>query len=251
MSPSALFEMDPAGRFSSRADDYARFRPDYPEAAIEAILNLADSPAPTVADVGAGTGISSRMLAARGARVLAVEPNREMRARLGPEVEAVDAEAESLPFADGSIDLVTAFQAFHWFHPERSLGEFHRVLRPGGFLALVWNERDDSDSFTASFGEAVRLASNDHPAENRLSSVAPFLASDLFVETREIVFPHLQALEMEGLIGRMRSTSYLPQEGEAWDRLVESVRAAWERHRDAEGKVALVYRTIVFAGKSG
>lgn len=250
MSDSPLHRMDPTSRFSERADAYARFRPDYPAAAIEAIFAAIGTEHPRIADVGAGTGISSAQLAARGARVIAVEPNEAMRERipLVHGIETAGAPAERLPFEDGSLDAVTAFQAFHWFDPEPTLAEFERVLRPGGVVALVWNERDDADPFTASYGRAVRKASRNHPAERRLDHAAPFMASSRFARRRTLVFRHEQRLDAEGLVGRLRSTSYVPQTGEEWETLHREVHEAWSRFHDAQGLATLVYETVAHLG---
>ena len=133
-SQPQLSEMNPLGRFSDRASDYVKYRPSYPAAAIDAILDGLGEPSQlTAADIGAGTGISSRLLAQRGVRVLAIEPNAEMRQAADPhalvEFRAGNSEATNLP--DTSIDLVTCFQSFHWFNPVLTLPEFRRILKPG------------------------------------------------------------------------------------------------------------------------
>lgn len=247
-----LHRDDPTGRFSGRATAYARYRPDYPAAAIAAILDSVSVPegrSPLVADLGAGTGISSKLLADGGARVRAVEPNAAMRDCIAPypSIEPVDASAEALPFEDGSIDVAAAFQAFHWFDPDPALREAHRVLRRGGVLALIWNERDDErDAFTAAYRALVRAASGDHPAESRMEHVAPLYASSLFGNVRRLTFPHQQRLDWDGLIGRMQSTSYLPQEGREWESLIDRMRELHARFADGQGVVTLVYETKVY-----
>lgn len=254
MSDTPLHREDPTGRFSDRASAYARYRPDYPAAALEAVLDAAGVPPSeiVVADLGAGTGISSRLIAERGALVHAVEPNAAMRERIAahPRIRPVAAPAEALPFESGSIDLVTAFQAFHWFDPEPALAEARRVLRTGGALALVWNERDDErDAFTAEYRILVREASNDHSAESRMEHVGPLYASPHFTNVRKLAFPHEQRLDWDGVIGRLRSTSYLPQEGAAWERLLARMRELHARYADARGIVALVYETKVYVAE--
>ena len=134
--------------FDSTAAAYERGRPDYPPAAVEALVEaLAIGPASTVVDLGAGTGKLTRLLVPTGARVVAVEPLAGMRAELATAVrgvEVLDGTAEAMPLGDGRADAVVAAQAFHWFADHQSLSEIHRVLRPGGGLGLVWNVRDQS-----------------------------------------------------------------------------------------------------------
>lgn len=136
--------------FSHCADDYAAHRPDYPAALLD-LLEASFGPAAgkTALDVGAGTGIFSRQLAGAGWSVIATDADPAMLGRAGPPVGRIQfatAVAERIPLDDGSVDLVTAAQAFHWFNPPIALAEFARVLKPGGGLALVWNDRDAADS---------------------------------------------------------------------------------------------------------
>ena len=151
-----LHQMNPLSRFSQQARDYSKYRPSYPDAAITTILEGLDKPSSIVAaDIGAGTGISSRLLAQRGVRVLAIEPNTAMReeAQPHPLIQFTDGIAEATHLETASVDLVTCFQAFHWFNPKPALQEFHRILKPGGRLAVVWNNRNRQDEFTAGYSD--------------------------------------------------------------------------------------------------
>ncbi len=161
LEETPLHTMNPLSRFSDRAADYAKYRPSYPDQAIATILEGLGNPSQLVAaDIGAGTGISSRLLAERGVRVLAIEPNPSMREAASPHalVEFRNGTAEATNLPDSSVDLVTCFQAFHWFDPAPTLWEFHRILKPSGRLALVWNDRSQEDEFTKIMGLKPRLS---------------------------------------------------------------------------------------------
>lgn len=241
--------MNPLNRFSDRAGDYAKYRPSYPDEAIASILEGLGNPSQLVAaDIGAGTGISSRLLAERGVRVLAIEPNAAMRAAASPHplVEFRNGTAEATNLPDASVDLVTCFQAFHWFDPTPTLSEFHRILKPSGRLALVWNDRSQDDEFTQSYTHLVQIASNNHPAESRLISVDPLLASPLFPHVHCYSFAYQQELDLDGLIGRTTSVSYIPQEGLAHQELICALKELYNRACSDRGFVYLVYRTTIY-----
>jgi SAM-dependent methyltransferase len=244
---------DAVARFDARASDYARYRPSYPAAALDAILaDLGDPGSLTVVDVGAGTGISSRLFAARGARVIALEPNPEMRALAlasGLDARAGRADATGLPGA--CADVVASFQAFHWFAHGKAVAEFVRLLRPRGRIALAWNERDDGDAFTLGYGENVdRFADRMALAgfENGPELITRLLAEGGLQRVRRATFANRQRLDYDGLMGRVRSTSYAPREGPAYAAMIEGLRALFERHA-RDGAIELVYRTDVYLGE--
>lgn len=241
----SLHDQQPATRFSKRAQAYAESRPDYPPAVYDALLEGFDRSAIVVADVGAGTGIGSRGLAARGVRVIALDPNAEMRnaAKPHPLVEFREGTGESTGLAEASVDIVAAFQAFHWFDAPRALVEFHRVLKPGGRAALVWNLRDHEDAFTGAYTEVIQRFATMPAAEERPDAGDPLMTSGLFRDFQRFTFSHFQALTLEGLVGRAKSTSYLPSEGDSWDALRAELRLLQPRWADDEGKVCLRYRT--------
>lgn len=244
-----LHTMHPLSRFSDRAAVYAKYRPSYPEKAIAIVLEgLGDASQLVAADIGAGTGISSRLLAQQGVRVIAIEPNSEMRAAAiaHPLVEFCNGTAEETNLSDATVDLVTCFQAFHWFDPEPTLREFHRILKPQGRLAVVWNNRDQEDEFTQGYTHLVRIASNNHPAESRLICVDPLLASLLFPDVRCHTFTYQQPLDWDGLIGRAQSVSYIPHKGEAYQQLIAGFQELYNAQRDENGLVYLAYRTSVY-----
>jgi len=241
-----LHEMNPTGRFTERAADYARFRPDYPEALWDAVLEgLGDPASLTAADVGAGTGISSRQLAERGMRVLAVEPNAGMRAAAAPHarVEWRDGTGEHTGLPDAAVDLVVSAQAFHWFRQPEAIAEFHRILRPRGRLAIAWNGRDRRDPVTRGYVEAIHAVGGEHPAERRPFDPAVIHMEHRFTVARYLTFEHHHDMDLEGFVGRAISASYVPKSGPAHDELVRLLSGLFERHRDDRGRVTMRYET--------
>jgi SAM-dependent methyltransferase len=208
-------------------------------------------------DVGCGTGISSRLFAQRGIRVIGIEPNAEMRTQAeaaptppdssAPEYRGGQAEATDLP--DGAADAVLAAQAFHWFKVDEALREFHRILRPAGWVVLMWNERDESDPFTAEYGAAWRAAPDAAQIESARASVGYALFKHaLFVAGERVVFKHAHSLSEEGMLGRVQSTSYVPRERTALDALTAALRAAFNRHQK-DGRVVMHYETAVYVAR--
>jgi SAM-dependent methyltransferase len=250
-SQPPLYEMNPLGRFSDRAADYVKYRPSYPAAAIDAILaGLGEPSQLTAADIGAGTGISSRLLAEREVRVLAIEPNAEMRQAAVPHplVELRDGTSEATNLTEQSLDLVACFQSFHWFNPVLTLPEFRRILKPSGRLAVVWNLRDRADALTQGYTQIVKSASRSYPAQKHDRSIEPLLASADFTNVRSSEFANRQDLDLAGLIGRARSSSYMPNSGAPLQKLISDLTELYEIHCGDRGFVSLVYKTIVYLG---
>src|SRR5688572_11145173 len=155
--------MDSATRFSNRVDDYIKYRPGYPGAIVDFLTAACGlTPAAVIADVGSGTGILSELFLKQGNRVFGVEPNQEMREAAErilagyPSFTSVAGSAEATSLPAQSVDYITAAQAFHWFERERARAEFERILKPGGWVLLLWNERrTDTTAFLRDYEELL------------------------------------------------------------------------------------------------
>lgn len=249
---------DVTTRFTGLAGLYAGARPDYPAAAIDFILNRCKlGPDSTLVDVGCGTGISSRLFATRGLRVVGIEPNDDMRRQaevagfagaVKPAYRAARAEATGLPA--GCADGVLAAQAFHWFDADAALLEFQRILKPQGWVILMWNERDDSDPFSAGYGR-ILAATPDGPAiqNKRMTAGQALLDHPLYCDGARDVFTHEQQMDEDGLVGRAMSASYAPRLADAVTPFIAALRELFARHQ-RDGKVALLYETAVYTARA-
>jgi ubiquinone/menaquinone biosynthesis C-methylase UbiE len=246
---SDLSDLNPTTRFSDRVADYVRYRPSYPSAAIDAILaGLGDPFALTAADVGAGTGISARLLADRGVQVTAIEPNIDMQQGAEPHSRVTwrTGTAEATGLADNCVDLVLCAQAFHWFRQPEALAEFHRILKPGGRLAVIWNKRDSRDPFTAGYRKAIVDAEGESPLEMRDHDPGVIDRDGLFAPATLTEMPNQQMVDLTGLIGRSTSASYVPKIGERFEKLRESLTRLHRQFANADGHVSLQYVTQVY-----
>jgi SAM-dependent methyltransferase len=241
-------------RFSGLAENYRRYRPGYPVAAIDLLVAQCGlNAAAVVADVGSGTGILSEPLLERGARVIGIEPNDDMRAaaeeRLGaePRFRSVAATAEATTLPEESVDLWVAAQAFHWFDAPRARLEALRVLRGGGFAALLWNERPpEPGAFLTEYEALLRR----HAAEYTSISgrrvdearMREFLGSAMQVAR----FPNEQRFSYAGLEGRLLSSSYAPTAGHPEHApMLAGLRALFDRHQQG-GEIVFPYETRVY-----
>lgn len=249
---------DSTQRFTGRVEDYARYRPAYPSELLDLLrceCGLAEDT--VVADVGSGTGILARLLLENGNRVIAVEPNDAMR-RAGESLlsghgrfESVTGTAEATTLPQSSVDLIMAGQAFHWFDPVAAREEFVRVLKPGGKVALVWNDRRKHGTpFQVAYEKlldtfATDYAEVEHGRKGSLENIRSFFAPNpVHTET----FGNGQTLDYRGLKGRLLSSSYVPREGQPGHReLLEELEHVFRSHQE-DGQVTLEYDTRVYYG---
>jgi SAM-dependent methyltransferase len=217
--------------FQQGADAYERGRPGYSPEVVEWLWQeLRLGPGRTVIDVAAGTGKLTRELVRSGANVIAVEPVPAMRAVLEqvvPDARALDATAEALPIDDGAVDAITVASAFHWFDGPAAVGEFHRVLRPGGRLALLWNRRRSDQSIHRTVDEIIGPHRRRTPSHHRGEWREPLESGGLFAAMAERQVPFEQLLDADGFVDRFSSISYVAAlpDGER-ERVLERLRAA-------------------------
>jgi SAM-dependent methyltransferase len=248
---------DPTRRFCGRAENYARHRPSYPRALLDLLREETGlTTATVVADVGSGTGILSEIFLENGNCVLGIEPNPEMRAmgesllRSYPRFTSVAGTAEATTLDDGSVDLVAAGQAFHWFDPARARPEFGRILRSGGWVVLVWNVRRSGTPFLTAFERLLQRCRSDyeHVRHDRSTAgmVKEFFGPDAY-EMR--VLANSQALDLDGLKGRLLSSSYVPGPRDPGSEAVLREAAEIFTSHQREGMVHLEYDTRVYYGR--
>jgi SAM-dependent methyltransferase len=247
---------DATQRFSSRVKDYARYRPGYPLEVIELLKTECGLTAHSVvADIACGTGIFTSILLETGARVFGVEPNTEMRRATEEFLAAhsrftsVNGTAELTTLPDHSVDLITAAQAAHWFDSGKSRGEFLRILKPRGWLVLLWNDRRiDASQFSREYESMLLRYGTDYHDVRRLDAnrtVEGFFAPSDF-QTR--VFDNRQEFDYAGLEGRLLSSSYTPQAGAPkHEPMLRELRQIFDANQ-VKGQIIFSYDTRVYYG---
>lgn len=248
---------DTVERFSNRVANYVKYRPSYPPDVLQLFkdkMNLMDSS--VIADIGSGPGISARMFLENGNTVIGVEPNDAMRAAAEKILEdfsnfrSVKGTAELTNLADDSVNLIVAAQAFHWFDREKTASEFRRILGQGGYIVLMWNERQlDSTPFLREYEQFILRYATDYPVvrhENITSeSVREFLGPGMQTAT----FKNVQIFDFEGLQGRMLSASYMPTElHPGYDRMLSELRMLFAKYNEND-RIEILYDTNIFYSK--
>ena len=255
---TAVLAPDPKQRFSNRVEDYVRYRPGYPGAILDTLREECGLRMESVvADIGSGTGLLAQMFLENGNLVYGVEPNAAMREAGEQLLEkyphfcsvAGSAEATTLPAA--SVDFVVVGQAIHWFEPNATRAEFMRILRPGGWVAVLWNERltDTTpflrayESFLREFGTDYEKVAETYPREQQMQN---FFGPSRF-EGR--FSPNEQVFDFEGLRGRLLSSSYAPPAGHPnHEPMLAELRRLFEAHQQG-GRMRIEYKTHMYFGQ--
>jgi SAM-dependent methyltransferase len=244
-------------RFLGRVEAYAKYRPSYPAAAIDLLeVECGLRPGAVVVDLGSGTGILSALLLQRGARVVGIEPNRQMRAcadqALTGDFECRDGSAEQTQMPDGFFDLMVAGQAFHWFDPHKTRLEALRILKPGAWAALLWNERPAGIvPFLEDYESLLRRYAPEYDAVAKLRAETTGIARFFGGAPRQATFENRQVLDLEGLAGRVMSSSYAPTpDSPGYEPLMAGLREVFTRH-ERDGVIEFPYRTLVYFGQPG
>lgn len=248
---------DSVNRFNARVENYAKFRPTYPNLILDLLATecgLTESS--IVADVGSGTGIFSELLLRNGNSVFGVEPNAQMRSSAENLLSqyrlfrSIDGSAEATTLDSDTFDFVTAAQSFHWFDRTRARAEFARILKPNGWVVLIWNERRlDSTPFLRAYEQLLLQYGTDYQNirhENVSGEIADFFSLQGF---RYKSFENIQTFNFEGLMGRVLSSSYTPEPGDpAFEPMIASLRDVFDEHKQ-HGTVAFEYDSKSYYGQ--
>ena len=248
---------DAKQRFSSRVADYVRYRPGYPSEALALLRTECGlRPGHVIADIGSGTGFLSELFLKNGNRVYGVEPNEAMR-QAGEEYLAahdgfasINGSSEATTLDDATADFVTAGQAFHWFEPVAARKEFTRILKPNGWIVVLWNDRQMDTPFASAYEDLLVKYGTDYTrvrdAYPEAHVIQDFFGAGSFSQHS---LPNAQVLDWDGLAGRLRSSSYAPQEGHANYAPMMAALEELFRANQENGSVRMEYATHMYFGR--
>jgi len=249
--------LDPTKRFSNRVENYLKYRPTYPPEIIPLLESVCGLTLESIiADLGSGTGLLTELVLKSGNRVFGVEPNPEMRAAgekvlaKYPKFASVDAVAEATTLPNHSVDFVVSGQAFHWFDRQKAHPEFVRILKPDGWVMLVWNGyRVKSSPLMAAYQDLVVRYGTDYSEIQREvegCDVESFYAPAICSCAR---FEFQQSFDYQGLKGRCLSASYAPEPDHSnYEAMLADLRKIFEANQQ-DGKVIFAYETVLYYGQ--
>lgn len=250
--------MNSTQRFSDRVSNYIKYRPSYPKGIInfleQEIGLTTDS---VIADIGSGTGISAELFLKNSNKVYGVEPNKEMREAAErllqkySKFKSINAPAENTGLESYSLDYVLAAQAFHWFDIEKCKVEFKRILKPGGYVVLLWNDRKtESTPFLKAYEELLNKFSTDYQKVNH-KNIDEKIFDNFFGKNnyKLKIFPNEQVFDYDGLYGRLMSSSYAPPQGHHnYEYMIKELKNIFEKYHES-GKVVFEYETKLYYGR--
>ncbi len=250
---------DPTLLFSSRVANYIKYRPRYPQAVIATLREECQlTSASLIADIGSGTGLLAELFLPNGNQLFAVEPNCEMREagerilRNYPCFHSVSGRAEDTTLADRSVDFIVAGQAFHWFDRQKTRREFLRILKPTGWVMLLWNKREtQATPFLSAYEQLIERYAIDYANVHKQvdeAAVADFFGTCGF---KSKTFSHWQDLDYAGVQGRLLSSSYTPEAGHPNYEPMLGELARIFRAYEANGSVRFKYTTKMYYGQLG
>lgn len=249
-------DRDPTQRFSDRVENYAKYRPEYPSEIYDLLARKAGlSPGDRVADLGSGSGLLSRLFVANGHSVLAVEPNVRMRQAAEqafaeqPLFISIAGRAEATTLEPASIDFAVAGQAFHWFDSAATKAELRRILKPGKFVALIWNRREASTAFQRGYEQLLEDYGTDFRQVDQRRITEVMIAA-FFAPHRlgKATLPNRQVLDAQGLRGRLLSSSYTPAAGHPhYAPMLAALDKLFAEYQE-NGRVTFEYRTNIYYG---
>jgi ubiquinone/menaquinone biosynthesis C-methylase UbiE len=254
-----MLQTDPTQRFSTRVENYIRYRPSYPPQVLETLRKECGlTSSSTIADIASGTGIFTRLLLENGNPAYAVEPNREMREAAERLLagfrgfSSVAGTAEATTLGDASVDFATAAQAAHWFDLPKARKEFGRIVKPAGWAVLVWNERStDTTPFLRAYEELLLNYGTDYEKvrhENTTDNIGEFFAPTPFEQR---VFNMRQDFDYAQLEGRLLSSSYAPMQGHPkCEAMLQELKRLFGAHQK-DGRVGMEYRTRMYYARLG
>ncbi len=241
-------------RFSNRVENYVKYRPSYPKEVLDLFRDEMNFDKDSkIADIGSGTGISTKLFLENGNEVFGVEPNEAMREAAEEflkefsKFKSVNGTAENTTLSENSIDFIIAAQAFHWFDQEKTRQEFKRILKNKGFIALIWNERQlDTNDFLKDYEKILIEFGTDYE-QVRHENIKINDFNDAFqTEFSHSTFDNIQTLNFEGMKGRILSSSYMPSpEHPRFDELIKNLKTLFAEHQK-NGKIQVLYDTNIF-----
>lgn len=251
---------DALHRFSDRVENYAKYRPGYPGEAFTFLENEKIlAPGFVIADIGSGTGLSAEPLLKKGYTVYGIEPNKDMReagekilSAYAEKFISIDGTAEHTTLPDQSVNLVLAGQAFHWFDRPKAKAEFRRILKPGGYVALMWNDRQtDTTDFLKVYEDFLQLFGTDYKEVNHKNTQDKKILEEFFDAGKyhEASFFNFQDVDFAGLKGRVLSSSYMPGEDHTdFNFMIGCLKKIFVRYQE-RGTVRLAYDTKIYYGQ--